>query len=183
MIYKHSKMALLTWFTWLVPFLLAHLLSCTSYDKFKYITEEFEMPTEVFNADFNQSWQAVLQVMKKFDLALKNQEAGVIKTRWIDNTAELNFSDSFGSSDAVKSAKFQIDINVVKGFRYDREVSKVTIYKRQLVEQDFLQGWKEMPSDGIQEKTLLYRIKRLITIDNKLKLIEKKKEQEELKRF
>lgn len=157
--------------------------SCTSYEKFKYITEEFEIPTEVFNADYNQSWQAVLQVMKKFDLSYKNQEAGVIKTRWIDNTSELNFSDSFGNSDAVKSAKFKLSLNVVKGFRLTREVSKVSIYKRQLVEQDFLQGWKEIPSDGILEKTLLYRINRLIVTDNQLRSIEKKKEEEELKKF
>jgi hypothetical protein len=121
--------------------------------------------------------------MKKFDLSLKNQESGVIKTHWIENTNELNFSDSFGSSDAVKSAKFKITVNVVRGYRTTREVSKITIMKRQLIEQDFLQGWKEIPSDGIQERTLLYRIKKYIDIDNKLKAIEKQKEQEQLKNF
>jgi hypothetical protein len=69
---------------------------------------------------------------------------------------------------------------VVKGFRSSREVTKVTIYKRQLVEQDFLQGWKEMTTDGIMEKTLLYRIERLIANDNKLKEIDKAREREQL---
>ena len=121
--------------------------------------------------------------MKKFDIASQNQEAGVIKTCWIDNTLELNFADSFGTSDSVKAAKFKILVNVVKGFRAGREVAKVTFYKRQLVEQDFLQGWKEIPSDSIQEKTLIYRIERIITIDNKLKDIDKAREKEQLKNF
>ena len=98
----------------------------------------------------------------------------------MDNTLEINFADSFGSSDAVKAAKFKLIINVVKGFRSSREVTKVTIYKRQLVEQDFLQGWKEVINDGIMEKTLLYRIERLIATDNKLKEIDKAREKEQL---
>lgn len=153
---------------------------CASYEKFRQVTEELEIPTKVYRADYNQTWQAVIQVMRKFDIAQQNQEAGFIKTRWMDNTLEVNFTDSFGTSDAVKAAKFKLVVNVVKGFRASREVTKVTIYKRQLVEQDFLQGWKEVTTDGITEKTLLYRIERLIATDNKLKEIDKAREKEQL---
>ena len=62
-------------------------------------------------------------------------------------------------------------------------MTKVTIFKRQRVENDFLQGWKEKQTDGIQEKTLLYRVGRLIENDNKLKAIDKAKEEEELESF
>ena len=164
------------------PFLIMLMLlgSCASYEKFRQITEEMEIPSKVFKADYNQTWQAVIQVMRKYDIAQQNQEAGFIKTRWMDNTLEVNFTDSFGSSDAVKAAKFKLVVTVVKGYRASREVTKVTIYKRQLVEQDFLQGWKENTTDGIAEKTLLYRIERLIATDNKLKEIDKAREKEQL---
>lgn len=158
-------------------------LSCTSYEKFKKITEELEIPSEIYNADFNQTWQAVIQVMKKFDLSYQNQESGKIKTRWMDNTLQVNFTDSFGSSDAVKAAEFKLMVNVAEGYSYGRKVTKVTIFKRQRVENDFLQGWKEKTTDGIQEKTLLYRVGRLIENDNKLKAIDKAKEEEELESF
>jgi hypothetical protein len=154
--------------------------SCANYEKFRQITEELEMPTKVFKADYNQTWQAVITVMRKFDIAQQNQEAGFIKSRWMDNTLEINFADSFGTSDAVKAAKYKLVVNVVKGFRASREVTKVTVYKRQLVEQDYLQGWKEVTTDGIVEKTLLYRIGRLIATDNKLKEIDKAREKEQL---
>jgi hypothetical protein len=161
--------------------LILCLLSGCSYEKFRQVTEENDIPSRIFKADFNQTWQAVIQVMRKFDIAQQNQEAGFIKTRWIDNTLEVNFADAFGSSDAVKAAKFKMVINVVKGYRAGREVSKVTIFRRQLIEQDFLQGWKEVPTEGIQERTLLYRIERLIAIDNKLREIDKAREEEQLK--
>jgi hypothetical protein len=160
--------------------LLLTLSSCANYEKFRQITEEFEIPSRIYKADFNQTWQAVIQVMRKYDIAQQNQEAGFIKTRWMDNTLEVNFADSFGSSDSVKAAKYKLIVNVVKGFRASREVTKVTIYKRQLMEQDFLQGWKEVTTDGIAEKTLLYRVERLIAMDNKLKEIDRAREKEQL---
>jgi hypothetical protein len=163
--------------------MMLSLGGCASYEKFRQVTEELEMPSKIYRADFNQTWQAVIEVMKKYDIAQRNQEAGYIKTRWMDNTMEVNFTDSFGSSDAVKAARFKLVVNVVKGFRASSEVAKVTIYKRQLVEQDFLQGWKEIPPDGIMEQTLLYRIGRLIDNDNKLKEIDKAREKEQLENF
>lgn len=158
--------------------LLSGMNSCSSYEQFRYITEEFEIPQKVYKHDFNQTWLSVLQVMKKYNLEITNQEAGVIKTRWIDNTLEVNFADSFGSSDAVKAAKFKLILNVVKGYRSKREVAKVTVYRRQMIEQDFLQGWKVIPSDGILEKTILYRIERNLAIADKLKKIEEQKAKE-----
>lgn len=161
-----------------ITVLISNFSGCSSYEQFKRITEDFEIPSKIYRAEYTQSWQAVLQIMKKYDLEDQNQESGIIKTRWIDNTIALNFADSFGGSNSVKAAKFKVIINVVKGFRGTREVSKITIYKRQLIEQDFLQGWKEIPSDGIFEKTLLYRLGRIMAIDNKLKKIEEEKAKE-----
>ena len=160
--------------------LLSFFTSCSSYENFKAITQDLEIPSQNFQSDYNQTWQAILQVMRKYDIEKQNQESGMIKTRWIDNTRELNFADSFGADDSVKSAKFRVTINLVKSSSYGREITKVSVYKRQLVEQDFLQGWKETRTDGIQEKILLYRIERSIALDNAVKEIDKKREREQL---
>jgi len=121
--------------------------------------------------------------MQKYDLALKNQEAGIIKTRWIDNTIQLNFNEAFGSQDMVKSARFKLVVNVVKGFRGSQEVSKVSVFKRQMIEKDFLQGWKVVRSDGILENTIIYRINRILLREKMIKSIEDKKAKEEAKSF
>jgi len=147
------------------------------------MTEELEIPTKVFKADYAQTWAAVLEVMKSYDLELQNQESGIIKTLWVDNTLELNFADSFGSSDSVKSARFKVIVNVIKGFRGTREVTKVTVFKRQMVNHDFLTGWKVVPSDQILEETVLYRIERVLSIDRKLKKIEEQKSKEQESTF
>lgn len=156
---------------------------CSSYDNYKYIAEEFEFPSQVYAHDYNKVWQEVMKITTKYEREVYNQEAGIIKTRWIDNTLELNFADSFGANDSVKSAQFKLIINVVKGFRGKKEVSKVTVFKRQRIEQDFLQGWKLVRSDGILEKSILYRLERALQIEAKLQEIEEKKAKEQEKSF
>ncbi|EQC52379.1 outer membrane protein assembly factor BamC [Bacteriovorax sp. DB6_IX] len=156
---------------------------CSSYEQFQQLAEEAEIPSKVYKTSYNQTWQAVLEIMQKYDIALKNQEAGVIKTRWIDNTNQLNFNEAFGSQDMVKAARFKIVINVIKGFRGTREVSKVSVFKRQMVEKDFLQGWKVVRTDGIREKTILYRIDRILKRELMIKSIEEKKAKEEQASF
>lgn len=154
------------------------LLSCASYEEFAYITEEFEIPSQLFKHTYNETWQAVSEVMRSYELEVHDQEGGVVKTRWKVNTLELNFSDSFGGKDAVKAAKFKLVLNVVKGFRGSREVSRVTVFKRQLVEKNFLQGWRPVRTDGILEKVILYRIGRILSNEAKLKKIEEMKNQQ-----
>jgi hypothetical protein len=157
--------------------------SCSSYENFKHISEDLDIPSQVYRADYNKVWQETMQICKGYERDTSNQETGVIKTRWMDNTQELNFADSFGVNEAVKSAQFKLIINVVKGFRGAKEVTKVTIFKRQRVEQDFLQGWKLLKSDGILEKTILYRLERALNIQEKLQKIEDQKAKESEKNF
>ena len=158
-----------------LAFFLIFANSCTSYKQFQEITQEFEIPSKIFPHTYALTWQAVVSVMTNEDLEVTDQEAGVLKTRWKDNTIELNFADSFGNSDSVKAAKYKLIITVVKGFRGGREVSKVTVFKRQMVEHDFLQGWKIIRSDGILEKAVLYRIERRLFIETKLQKLEEEK--------
>jgi hypothetical protein len=148
---------------------LMSLFSCSSYKEFQSLREEDVVPAKTLPFDFDQTWQATLQVLQKYDLASQSQELGSIKTRWIDNTLELNFADSFGKSESIKSARFKLVVNVTRADRLTRSLTKVSIYKRQMIEKEFLQGTKPERSDGILEATLLYRVQRVLEIEKELK--------------
>ena len=154
-------------------------MNCSSYDKFQHLSEESEIPSQVYKDTYNQTWQVILEIMQNYDLASRNIEAGILKTRWIDNTREFNFNEAFGTRDTVKSARFKIIINLAKGFKGTQEVSKVSVFKRQMIEKDFLQGWKSIRSDSILEKTILYRISRILKREKIIKKIEDQKAKEE----
>jgi len=134
--------------------------------------EEDEIPTVKFKVNYDETWQAVMQILQKYDIAIQNQAAGIIKTRWIDNTLELNWSDAFSRSDQVKSARFKLIVNVGQGHEISHPITKVSIYKRQMVEKDFLQASKPVRSNGILERTILYRIERILTMERELKKLQ-----------
>ncbi len=158
--------------------------SCSSYDKFKREADEFEIPTAIINADVNRTWAAVVSTMKRYEIEQQNMDSGVIRTKWIDNTLSLNFTDSFGTTDKIKSARFKMLISVASASTNKKKPqTKISIYKRQLVENDVFQGWKEVETDYITEKTLLYRIERIVAMDEVIERLQKEKESRLIKNF
>lgn len=158
--------------------------SCSSYDKFKKEADEFEIPMIVVNSDVNRTWAAVVSIMKRFEIEQQNMDSGVIRTKWIDNTLALNFTDSFGTTDKIKAARIKMLITVAAAnTNKNKPQTKVTIYKRQLVENDAFQGWREVDTDLITEKTLLYRIERVVSMDGTIERLQSEKESRMIKNF
>lgn len=151
---------------------LFFIASCSSYQQFEHITKAFELPSHIFRSNYDDTWKFLQIIMKHYDMEPSSLKLGLMKTKWQDNTIELNFTDAFDKRDQVKFAKFKIIVNVMKIYRDSREMTKVSILKKQMVNTDFLQGWKILPSDGILEKTLLYRLGREIDIEKRKKKIE-----------
>lgn len=160
------------------------LVSCASYDQFKKQADDFELPTMIVKADKAKTWAAVVGTMKRYEIEQQNMDSGVIKTKWMDNTLALNFTDSFGTTDKIKSAKFKLMINVSSAASNPKfPQTKVTIFKKQLVENDMFQGWREIDSDAITEKTLLYRIQRVVAMDTIIERLQRENESRQIRNF
>lgn len=122
--------------------------------------------------DFNTAWQATLDSLKSARLDVSNRDAGFIQTRWTENTAEKNFIDSFGNADSYLKAQYRFRISVGKGYYNGAEAVKVSVQKDQVIQRDVLEGWRPVETDEIEERTLLYRIGRLIYIRTKMAKLE-----------
>lgn len=133
--------------------------------------------SRVFVSDYNTTWQSVLDALKSSRLDVSNREAGFVQTKWTENTAEKNFTDSFGSADSYLKAQYRVRVNVGKAFFNGRAVVKVTVQKEQVVQRDVLDGWRPIETDSIDENTLLYRISRLVYIRMKIAQLEEDKTQ------
>ena len=131
--------------------------------------------SKVFLTDYNTAWQAVIDSLKSTRQDVTNREGGFIQTRWMDNTSEKNFVDSFGGQDAYLKAQYRVKVAVMKGFYNGRGSIKVNVQKEQVIQKDVLEGWKPVETDGIDENTLLYRIGRIILIRMKLAQLEEQK--------
>ena len=129
----------------------------------------------IYVTDFNTAWQAALDALKYSRLDISNREAGYLQSRWTDNTNDKNMTNSLGSTDSYLKAQYRFRIHLAKGFYNGRSSVKVSVQKEQLIQRDVLEGWRPLLTDAIEEKTLLYRIARIITIKTKITAMEKEK--------
>ncbi len=130
-----------------------------------------ETTHRIYITDFNTAWQSVQDSLKSVRTDISNRESGFVQTKWTDNTVEKNFSDR----GAFMKAQYRFLISIAKSFYNGRPSVKVTVQKEQLVQRDVLDGWHPEATDLIEEKTLLYRIGRLIYIRTKLAQAEEEK--------
>lgn len=135
----------------------------------------------VFLTDYTTAWQAVLESMKSLRIDVKNQEGGFVQTRWIENTSEKAFVDSYGGAESYLKAQYRLKVSVAKAFHNGRQAAvKVTVQKEQVIQRDVLEGWKSVDTDSLEENSLLYRMGRLIYMRMKLARIEEEKNQRAL---
>jgi len=134
----------------------------------------------IYTTDWNTAWQATLEALKHSSLDISNAESGYLQTKWIDNTAEKNFTDSFGQADSYLKAQYRFQVSLSKGFYKHKPTVKVSIQKEQMVQKDALEGWRQVETDSIDETTLLYRVGRLIYVRVKLAQLEEIKTKKEL---
>ena len=141
-------------------------------------------PNHVFDrmyfTDLNTAWQSALEALKNSRIDVSNQEGGFLLTKWTDNTAEKNLSDSFGGTHAYVKAQYRFRVSVAKAFHKMKTSIKVSVQKEQLVQKDILEGWQPIETDSVDETTLLYRIGRIIYIKMKIAKIEEEKTKNEL---
>jgi hypothetical protein len=139
--------------------------------------------SRIYLTDFNTAWQAVLDALKAIPADVTNRESGFIQTRWTDNTSLKNFTDSFGAADTYLKSQYRLKVHVSKEGNYNGSPTpavKITVQKDQIIQRDVLDGWRPVETDSLEEKTLLYRIGRLILIKMKLASLEDEKIQKGL---
>jgi hypothetical protein len=129
----------------------------------------------IYVTDSQTAWQASLEALKHTHIALSNQEAGFIQTKWVDNTAERNFTESFAEADLYLKSRYRFQLTLTPGFFNRKPMVKVAVQKEQMTQRDVLEGWRSQETDGIDETTLLYRIGRLIYMRMKLNELENAK--------
>lgn len=144
------------------------------------VGSEIQVVGKYFFTDFNTAWKSVLEALDNQPLELPNREAGFIQTKWIDNTAQKNFTDSFGNSDFYNKTQYRLKITLARGFFEGRPTVKITVQREQMVQKDVLEDWKRIETDLIEENTFLYRIERIVFMRTKLAKMEEERIRKEL---
>lgn len=123
-------------------------------------------PTRIFLTDFSTAWTAALEAVSngKDIIRVQNRETGLIETNWIDNSESRQFLDVFTNEDFFLRSRYKLQVQVREGKKNDQQAVLVRVLKQGQRETTFLGGWQDTETDLIEEAVYLYRIGRLIAI-------------------
>jgi hypothetical protein len=136
--------------------------------------------SRIYATDMNTAWQAALDSLKSTRLDVTNREAGQIQTRWMDNTADKNFTDGDGTTAPYMKAQYRFRVQLSKGVYQGVNAIKITVRKEQVAQRDALEDNRPLESDAIEENTLLYRIGRIISLRTRLAKLEEYRTRQEI---
>ena len=162
--------------------ILAASSGCSSAYKKSQGGDPAQVFTRIYFTPLPVAWQATLEAIKSLRIDVSNREGGYIQTRWTENSAEKKFIDSYGAQNSYLKAQYRFRITVAQGFYNGESSVKVSVQKEQLVQRDILDGWQPVETDSVEEKTLLYRIGRLITIQIHKDRIETEKTENQIEK-
>lgn len=121
---------------------------------------------KIFYASYDSVWRAAHAAIS-YTIASENQDYGVIETDYIKSVDGWLRPDQ--TRPEYKSARYKLILTFAKGTSGGRESTRVTIEKKIEIFRDFISEKKIVPSDGLEEQSIFYRIEREIVIAQALR--------------
>lgn len=122
---------------------------------------------QVFNTSFDEVWRAVQKTLAGYPIQINNIDQGLVETDVINNNDI--WRAPFRREAKYMSPRYMLRVNVTRGKMKNRDSTRVSIFKNMIIEKDFFSGIESRPSDGYEEKSLLYRIDRELKIERSMK--------------
>ena len=141
-------------------FLLLIVAGCTT-TKLAYNVNE--PVSKLFEANYDQVWKSVMLAMEYYSIEEEDKEQGFLRTEVIKGTNI--WSPPFEGKQKKMSIKYVIYIQLIKGMTGFQPVIQVRVLKKIFAQEGFINEPKRIPSNGLEEKVILYRIMREVKID------------------
>jgi len=121
---------------------------------------------KIFFAPYDSVWKAAHTTIR-YTIAVENQDTGYLETDYIKGV------DGFLSPEMQKNPspgiRYKLVFNFAKGKAEGKESTRVTVEKKIERLRDFFSEPDLIPSDGLEESVIFYRIEREIVIAEALK--------------
>lgn len=127
----------------------------------------------IFYGDPNDINLAVRAAMKKYPVKEDNLDLGSFETENV--RGDKMFKTPAEEPMPVSSGlRYHISIHTIKGKVDGRIATRIVLKKIVEKSRDFLSEAELLPSDGVEENVIYYRIQRELTIDRALKRAQSK---------
>jgi hypothetical protein len=121
----------------------------------------------VYPESFEKVWRATQKSMAKFPLQVNNVETGQIETEVLRGSQR--WSPPHQRPKNEPGLRTQMLVKLIAGQNAEgRASTEVAIEKRMTLEKNFFAQGQLIPSDGLEEDALFYRIERELTLERGL---------------
>ena len=121
---------------------------------------------KIFFANYDQVWKAAHATLK-YTIATENQDFGIIETDYIKSVD--GYMAPYQNKPELPGSRYKIILNFAKGQSGGRESTRVTIEKKIEVFKNVISDIQTVPSDGLEERIIFYRMERELIIAAALK--------------
>lgn len=141
------------------------ITNCSLFDPI-IDTEPIGPVSQTFGGSYDEVWKAVQKSLLKYPIQVNNIDQGIIATDKIKINSIWHSADR---KNKYKNAYYNLQAKVTKGHIGKKESFLVSITKTISVEKDFFAGSETLASDGQEEKAILYRVLRELTLDRSIR--------------
>ncbi len=149
---------------WMIRILLLALLLLSACASREPRPEPYY--TRLYNGNFDEVWTASLKALNDYPLKLSNKDSGKIQSEIVNGPYnDLVFTHP-ESLELPERFRYSIRLNFAKLTANERQpLTRVRVIKELEKFNDFYTGWTGLPSDGIEERVLLYRIEHILQME------------------
>lgn len=143
----------------IIPLLI--FVGCASVDSTPHAKVKSPL-TKVYVGPFEKVWQSAQLVMAQYPMRVNNIDLGLIETDVI--TGESTFTAPEQENRRPGGYRYNIRLHLVKGRTQGQPSVKVSVKKSISLQRDFFSAEEDLPTDGLEETVILYRIQRELDI-------------------
>lgn len=125
--------------------------------------------TRIFEGNYDAVWLAALKALNDYPLKVSNKDTGKIQSETVNGPYnDLFFSHPEGI-ELPERFRYNLKFNFAKLVADNKKpMIRVRIIKELEQFQDFYTGWVTFPSDGLEERLILYRIEHILGMEKTL---------------
>jgi hypothetical protein len=149
------------------------LTSCALFIERKGPETSFLPRDQVYKASYEEVWRASNLVLQPYPLRVSNMDQGTLETDVIHGFKV--WMPPYKPDSATAGQSYKLTLKILRGNFSGGPAIKVSVLKEASTQHDFFSDPKNMPTDGMEEKAILYRISREIQVERALTKAQKRK--------
>lgn len=125
--------------------------------------------TRVYDGDYDEVWPATLRALADYPLKITNKDTGVIDSELVNGPYNDLLFAYPERIELPERFRYTLTFNFAKLLSEgDRPLTRIRVIKKLERFQDFYTGWVAYPSDGLEERILLYRVEHVLRMEKML---------------